>query len=108
MGLSRESQRTGILLLALVAGVSLAGGLLGWKLQQPPVAAARGIVVAVTAAADTVPVTCDPVGLPSTNVAAIDVRDFACYREISGDDSEISRTGVRAQSSRVCWPLPSI
>lgn len=100
------SPRTGILILVLLASVSLAGGLLGWKLRQPPLPAAGGVSVSATGATDDLSqALCDPMAFHSLSV----VRNFACYREmLDNPGHEISLAAVRTASSMACAPLPAI
>ncbi len=100
-----ESPKTGIVILALVAGVSLAGALLGWNLRQQAVDPAHSAALPVGGAAnDHLRATYDPIHFKPAIESATDAQCLACHREVLEDKvRETSPAGIKAATSKAWY-----
>ena len=101
--------RTGIVILALAAGASLAGGIAGWQIRagagatsaaivQPPAVPSRDILRAAY----------DPIHFKPAIEQARDEQCLACHREVLDDRvRETSPAGVRAATSKAWYQRTS-
>lgn len=100
-----ESPRTGILILAGVALVTLAGGLLGVSLRQAATGPGGDSVVSTRLASnELLRATYDPIHFRPAIDLATDTQCLACHREILDDRvREASPAGVAAAGSRAAY-----
>lgn len=99
-----ESPKTGVYLLALVAGVSLAGAFLGWQIRQQPAAQAPVQVVADVPARDHLRATYDPIHYQPAIASATDAQCLACHREVLEDKvREASPAGIKAANTKAWY-----
>lgn len=96
-----ENPKTGIVILALVAGVSLAGAWLGWQMrQEPKPQAAAATPITVVAPHDHLRATYDPIHFQPAIASATDAQCLACHKEVLEDKvRETSPAGVKAATS---------
>ena len=101
-----ESPRTGILILALVAGAALLGGFAGWQIRQHA-AESGGAAPAGQVAApgrDLLRATYDPIHFKPAIETARDEQCLACHREVLDDKVRTtSPAGVRADTSKAWY-----
>lgn len=100
-----ESPKTGIVILALVAGVSLAGALLGWNVRQQVAHPAHSAAPPAGGAAnDHLRATYDPIHFKPAIESATDAQCLACHREVLEDKvRETSPAGVKAATSKAWY-----
>ncbi len=100
-----ESPKTGIVILALVAGVSLAGALLGWNLRQQAASPAHSAALPAGGAAnDHLRATYDPIHFKPAIESATDAQCLACHREVLEDKvRETSPAGIKAATSKAWY-----
>ena len=104
-----ESPKTGIYLLALVAGVSLAGAFLGWQIRQQPAAAQASVQAAAEAPAhDHLRATYDPIHYQPAIASATDAQCLACHREVLEDKvRETSPAGIKSANTKAWYQRTS-
>lgn len=96
-----ESPKAGVLLLALVAGVSIIGALVGWQIRDQPSPVVSGAQVSTPVAVhDHLRATYDPIHFQPAIASATDAQCLACHKEVIEDKvRETSTAGVKAATS---------
>lgn len=100
-----ENPKSGIFLLTLVAGVSIAGALIGWQIRQQTESAAQHQDAAATVTArNQLRATYDPIHFQPAIASATDAQCLACHREVIEDKvRETSPAGVKAANSKAWY-----
>jgi nitrate/TMAO reductase-like tetraheme cytochrome c subunit len=97
-----ESPKTGLLILALVAAATVAGGFLGWTIRQQGTSPQNAVVLpAGGPSTDHLRATYDPIHFKPAIDGATDAQCLACHREVLEDKvRETSPAGVKASTSK--------
>lgn len=100
-----ESPRTGILILALVAVATAAGGLFGWTIRQQGIPAESTVALPVGGASNNhLRATYDPIHFKPAIETARDEQCLACHREVLEDKvRETSPAGLKAATSQAWY-----
>jgi nitrate/TMAO reductase-like tetraheme cytochrome c subunit len=100
-----ESPKTGILILALVAVATVAGGFLGWTIRQQGPSPQNAVVLpAGGPSTDHLRATYDPIHFKPAIDSATDAQCLACHREVLEDKvRETSPAGVKASTSKAWY-----
>lgn len=99
-----ESPKTGILILALAALATAAGGFLGWQIRQQPQPAQVAAQTPVSPGNDHLRATYDPIHFKPAIERATDAQCLACHREVLDDKvRETSPAGVKAAASKAWY-----
>lgn len=100
-----ESPKTGLLILALVAVATVAGGFLGWTIrQQGPSPQSAVVLPAGGPSTDHLRATYDPIHFKPAIDSATDAQCLACHREVLEDKvRETSPAGVKASTSKAWY-----
>lgn len=99
------SPKTGIFVLAVAAGISIAGALLGWQISHESKPVATGAPVPASAPAlDHLRATYDPIHFQPAIATATDAQCLACHKEVLEDKvRDTSPAGVKAASSKAWY-----
>lgn len=100
-----ESPKTGLLILALVAVATVAGGFLGWTIRQQGLSPQSTVVLPVGGpSTDHLRATYDPIHFKPAIDSATDAQCLACHREVLEDKvRETSPAGVKASTSKAWY-----
>ena len=99
-----ESPKTGILILAVVAVATAAGGLLGWQIRQQPQTVSAAADYGKPAGQDHLRATYDPIHFKPAIDTATDAQCLACHREVLDDKvRERSPAGISAAASKAWY-----
>lgn len=100
-----ESPKTGILILALVALTTVAGGMLGWHIREQSGSTATAVVQPSGGPNDDhLRATYDPIHFKPAIDSATDAQCLACHKEVLDDKvREASPAGVKAASSKAWY-----
>lgn len=100
-----ESPKTGLLILALVAVATVAGGFLGWTIRQQGLSPQSTVVLPVGGpSTDHLRATYDPIHFKPAIDSVTDAQCLACHREVLEDKvRETSPAGVKASTSKAWY-----
>lgn len=100
-----ESPKTGLLILALIAVATVAGGFLGWTIRQQGLSPQSTVVLPVGGpSTDHLRATYDPIHFKPAIDSATDAQCLACHREVLEDKvRETSPAGVKASTSKAWY-----
>ncbi len=100
-----ESPKTGLLILALLAVVTVAGGIFGWTIRQQGAAQQNTVALPVGGpSTDYLRATYDPIHFKPAIESATDAQCLACHREVIEDRvRETSPAGIKASTSKAWY-----